>query len=834
MYQNILPSWGIFVNYGEGEYGGGVSFVDWDGDGWDDVSVCQNGNNPRFFKNNNGVLLEVESFFFNDEEIKQMCWVDFDNDGDKDLSVTSRLSSARIFRNDGGVLVEFTDESGILPSAYLTYGHSWGDYNNDGLLDLYICNYNYFDSVPNQCYHNNGDGTFTEVAESIGISDNANFSFQAVWLDYNEDGWQDLFVINDRTNSSNHLYRNDGGTFVNVTVETNLEEYIYSMSNTVGDYDNDGDFDIFVSNNPTGHLLHQQQDDGTFLEVGDAAGVATYDMGWASHWIDYDLDGWQDLHVNCSPFWGEAGQNKFYVNNQDGTFTYDVSMGFDNDFGWSQSSAVGDLNNDGVFDIMVVNDAPGQSKLWRSSTPTNNYLKVGVKGVISNRDGIGSKIVCSANGLHQMRYTYCGEGYLSQNSTREIFGLGELEMVDSLEITWLSGHVDKYYNIPVNQTITYVEGNSLSINLSDSNSPYICENDSILVSAPAGYASYEWSNGDTTQSTYSSSVENLHVTATTEFGIEAYSSIFTTILVAPLNVDLAMENVSCSGSADGYIEIDMSEFDNVTIEWSNDAQEALIDSLYVGQYTYQLTDSYGCITSGSVELTQPDPLVLNAESTDVSCFGLSDGAIAVNPSGAQGEFVVDWGGVDPQELPAGEYLVTIEDSLGCSLQQVITVNQPDEIVATLVVSDDTGLELGSATIEVEGGVEPYDIHWSNQDVGFNAYELPAGDYSVVVIDANGCELVIDFVVLNVSLSELDMHEVNLFPNPTANEVHITSKLPMVELRIYFNNGQFVTKKSINNSLKFDSSNHLESGNYIFEVLFIDGSLARTNVTIIAE
>jgi hypothetical protein len=834
-YQNVLPNWGIYIDFVTGEYGGGASLVDWDGDGWDDLSVCQNGTNPRFFKNYAGVFQEIEPFFENEGELKQMCWVDFDNDGDKDLSVTTHLAPTRIFRNEGGVLVDFTDDSGIVPTNYLTFGHSWGDYDNDGLLDLYICHYHYFESIPNQCYHNNGDGTFTDVASSIGVSDFANFSFQGVWLDYNEDGWQDLFVINDRLYSSNHLYRNDGGIFTDVTLDANLEQYIFSMSNTVGDYDNDGDFDIFVSNNPSGHLLHQQQDDGTFLEVADAAGVATYDMGWSAQWIDYNLDGWQDLHVNCSPFWSEQGQNKFYVNNQDGTFTYNVSMGFANDLAWSQSSAVGDVNHDGVFDIMVVNDAPDKCSLWLSSAPINNYLKVGLKGVVGNMDGIGSKIICYANDLEQMRYTYCGEGYLCQNSTTEIFGLGQAEVVDSLQITWLSGHVDMFYNIDVNQKIVFVEGSSLSIDLASNNSPFFCEGDSVLVTAADGYASYLWSNGDVTQSTYSSQAENLTVTAITDLGIQVVSTTFQTSMVYALDVSWSQQNVSCFGLSDGEISVDMSSFENVDILWLDGSQEPVLDSLYAGQYSAELIDSMGCATSILIEVVQPEPLQINTDSSDVSCFGWSDGSISVDPTGGQGTLVLDWDGADPAQLSAGEFLITLTDSVGCMLQELVTILQPEELVATLEVVDFTEVEAGSASIAVQGGLEPYEILWSNQDEGPNASNLDEGEYSVVVTDANGCALSIDFVVNYVSVSELNSISFNVFPNPASNSpIQITSKYPMAELRIYSSLGALVSQEQLNKSLACAVLSPLESGNYIYEVLFANGRVARTNVTIVAD
>ncbi|MFT5245394.1 MAG: hypothetical protein ACI9RU_001120 [Litorivivens sp.] len=834
-YQDVLPDWNINVSFAIGEYGGGVSLVDWNGDGLDDMSVCQNGSDPKFFQNVSGVLVEVEPFFSNDDELKQMNWVDFDNDGDKDLSVTTYLQPTRLFRNDGGDLNEITATSGIASTNHLTFGHSWGDYDRDGLLDLYICHYHYFESIPNQCYHNLGDGTFEEVASQIGISDFANHSFQGVWLDYNQDGWQDLFVINDRIPSSNHLYRNDGGTFTDVTLEANVEAFIFSMSNTVGDYDNDGDFDIFVSNNPSGHLLHQQQDDGTFLEVADAAGVATYDMGWAAQWIDYDLDGWQDLHVNCSPFWLEQGQNKFYRNNQDGTFIFDLSMGFDNDLAWSHSSAVGDVNNDGTFDIAVVNEFPDTSSLWLSSPGTNNYLKVGLEGVVSNRDGVGSKILCFANDLTQMRYTYCGEGYMSQNSTVEIFGIGEADIVDSLEITWLSGHVDIFYNIDVNQKRTFIEGSSMSIDLAASNSPYFCPGDTLSIAAPSGYSSYLWSTGDTSQITLSHIAEMLTVTATNEFGLVVVSEQFETNIVAPLQIIWNGIGPTCYAGMDGEIELDITLQEAEGLIWLNGSEGSSLDSLPAGQYSFLLTDSLGCLFEGLIELFEPEELLLNFNVMHVSCFGVEDGSIALEPSGGTGQIEIDWNGIDPSELGVGEYLVSVSDSMACSAQELIAIDEPDELVVEIIVFDADGFDLGSAQLDISGGTEPYDISWSNDDNGLNTDELDQGEYSALVVDENDCEVSVEFSIVNVGIDEANKTFFKIYPNPKIDgKVQIDSNSPMSELKIYSNLGITIFEENLGNVFRYISTVHLASGNYVFEIRYDDGSYSRSSVSVLSE
>lgn len=463
---------GLGYDSGVTYLGNGVSFCDFDNDGWDDITICSgNGNDLRFFKNISGTFSEVNlnlaSLVF---QTRQVNWVDIDNDGDKDLFVTSDTNGIRLFENDGNLnFQDITVSSGLPDNNLYTYGASWGDFDNDGSLDVFISNRDETTfSTQNYLYKNNGNNTFSDVSSSAGIHNTSNLSFCSAFFDYNNDGFQDIYVANDKSNNANVLYHNNGnGTFSDVSVVSNTDLTIDAMTTTIGDYNNDGWFDIYVTNNPGGNVLLLNNQDGTFTDVTSASGTEFNSVGWGAVFIDAECDTDLDLYVSGSmdgsiPSLISAA---FYENNGSGVFSIPNNVGFIGDEKPSHSNAIGDVNNDGLPDIVVNNNLNENLFLWRNETiTTNNWLKVKLEGTISNRDGIGSFIEISINGNKQYRYTLCGEGYLSQNSESEFFGLGAGTYVDYVKIKWLSGTEDILTNVTANQTLSVVEGSTLNVN----------------------------------------------------------------------------------------------------------------------------------------------------------------------------------------------------------------------------------------------------------------------------------------------------------------------------------------------------------------------------------
>jgi len=454
---------------------GGVSFCDFDGDGWDDLTFANSaGNSVKFFKNNSGTFSEITDLgvVFNTDKSLQVTWVDYDNDGDKDLFVVSHSDSNKLYQNDGSFsFTDVTFSSGINQNTIYAFGASWGDINNDGYLDVLIC---YRDqSEPNiyfnTLYQNDGDGTFTDVSASAGLdTTTGHLSFCSAFFDYDNDGWQDIYIANDKTDNNNIMYHNDGdGTFTDTSISTGTGIGIDAMSTTISDCNNDGFLDIYVTNTSSGNVFLQNNGDGTFTNIATANGTLMETIAWGSVFLDADCDMDTDLYVSSmitssNPLgWITSA---FYENQGDETFSIPApqSSGFDVDDKISYSNAIGDVNNDGYPDIVVVNRETNNF-IFKNDGGSNNYLKVKLEGTTSNKDGIGSWIQAYNNGDPQNRYTLLGEGFNSQNSNTEFFGLGTETVVDSLKVKWLSGTVDVLYNVSVNQTLSVLEGSTLSV-----------------------------------------------------------------------------------------------------------------------------------------------------------------------------------------------------------------------------------------------------------------------------------------------------------------------------------------------------------------------------------
>lgn len=466
-FQNMASELGIDVICGDTYLGNGISFFDYDNDGWDDVSVSSASNMPMvFYKNINGNFVQHNlNISGNMSQTRQINWVDIDNDGDNDLFVTSDNSGNRLFENTGNmILSEITEECGMLTNALNSFGASWGDYNNDGFLDVFISNRD--TAIPNILYKNNGDKTFTLVNNEAGLINTGTMSFCSAFFDYNNDGFQDIYVSNDKVIYANILYKNNGdGTFTDVSIESGTNIFIDAMSVTIDDYNSDGWMDIYVTNSSPGNVFLKNNGNGTFTDIALPSGTIFNSIGWGAVFLDADNDKDLDLYVS-SEYDGTVPNylsSAFYVNNNDDTFLLNNSV-IPNDYAKSFSNAIGDIDNDGYSEIVVNNIIHDNIFLWKNnSTATNNWLKVKLEGIQSNRNGIGSVIELSVGGQKQYRYTLCGEGYLAQNSVTEIFGVGNANSIDYIKVKWLSGIEDIIYDVNINQTIDIIEGATLSI-----------------------------------------------------------------------------------------------------------------------------------------------------------------------------------------------------------------------------------------------------------------------------------------------------------------------------------------------------------------------------------
>jgi len=467
-FQNNAISLGLLANTSTGNNLGGVSFFDYDNDGWDDITIaCKGGHPVRFFKNNSGTLIEEFYGMTITGHSKQVIWVDYDNDGDNDLFVTRLDGINLLFQNDGNFnFTDVTVAAGFSGFTILsTYGATFGDIDNDGHLDVFLSNKDVSGTLPNKLYRNNGNGTFTDISLSSGISLSGHLTFCASFFDYDKDGFQDIYMSNDRFVNTNILYKNNGdNTFTDVSAASGADIAANAMSTTISDFNYDGWLDIYITNTAEGNHLLKNNGDGTFDDIAVPAGLSFNSIGWGANFFDADND--TDLDLYVSSMIDDPNStlltSAFYECQNDQTYLLSTTSGFDNDEFKSFSNAIGDIDNDGFQDFIVANQAPDNHSLWQNQGGSNNWLKVKLEGTQSNKNGIGSWIEVYANNKLMYRYTVCGEGFLGQNSATEIFGIGTANTIDYVKVNWLSGIEDVITNVNPNQTLLVQEGSTLS------------------------------------------------------------------------------------------------------------------------------------------------------------------------------------------------------------------------------------------------------------------------------------------------------------------------------------------------------------------------------------
>ena len=472
-FSEVALSSGVDAYWGFGYTGGGgVSFADFDKDGDDDLSfTSQSGDDLRFYTNDGSgnFTLVDPPFVSNTYETKCINWIDWDNDGDKDLFVAAFGNPNRLYENDGNmVFTDITTSVGLPETIDYSMGSNFGDYDLDGFLDLYITNYgNTSPADTNVLYRNLGGAYFTDVTVEAGVSNYCDpvlgvdcdynpgrQSFCSIFFDYDQDGDQDLYVSNDRNVFENSLYENNGdGTFIDVSQATNSNVAIDAMNTGFGDSNGDGQFDLYITNvGLSAHLLYQSNTN-SFVDVAQQVGTYFNRIGWGGNFFDYDNDGDEDLYV-CAMEQSPGQPNAFYVNNGTGNYTepYRFTGGLGGiDHEVSHAVAVGDINSDGYQDMAVLHNGTANMHLWQNCESNSfNYLKLDLIGTNSNRDAYGTVVKVHSGNDIIIQQKASHRSYLAQNSDVLTIGLA-FNSLDSIVINWpYIGSDTVLYNADIN------------------------------------------------------------------------------------------------------------------------------------------------------------------------------------------------------------------------------------------------------------------------------------------------------------------------------------------------------------------------------------------------
>jgi hypothetical protein len=516
---------GLRFHHNSGAYGGkllpetlgsGCAFLDYDADGWQDILLINGMDWPghkkqrsslRLYRNDrNGTFTDVTHAAGLDLEMYGMGVAvgDYNNDGFPDILITC-VGQNRLFKNTGkGTFVDVTRSSGLGGREALSTSALWFDFDRDGLLDLFVCNYvkwspehDVFCSLDGKhksyctpeayrgetcwLFQNRGDGTFKDVTASSGIFDSSSKSLGVAMLDFDRDGWPDLFVANDT--QPNKLYRNNrNGTFKDVALETGIAfstegKARAGMGVDIADFDNSGSTGVAITNFDDEMIGLYRLTEGNYSDVATQSGVGTASkdkLGFGCVFLDPNLDGLLDLAVanghidetvrNIHGNVGYAQSPEVFLNTGKGKFR-DVASIIGAAFSQpkvGRGLAYGDFDRDGDVDLLMTTNN-GPAYLYRNDCLTGNKsVRFQLQGTISNRDAIGATVEVFAGDLYQSRLVKTGSSYLSQSELPVTFGLGKRSEIDRVVIHWPNGATEEHKNLAAGKSYKCLENKGIT------------------------------------------------------------------------------------------------------------------------------------------------------------------------------------------------------------------------------------------------------------------------------------------------------------------------------------------------------------------------------------
>jgi len=530
-FRNVADSAGIHFKHFHGtrtnqipeDMGSGAAWLDYDKDGWQDLFITNISGSLKISEKKENQSPAHSALYHNNGEgtftdvTRQagVIWhgdgmgvsaADYNNDGWTDLFLANRGHNVLFQNNGDGTFTDVTRKSGLYDFKGFWTNGSWGDYDRDGYLDLYVSGYLKYSNIgpnrltrrrnqqvpatlnpgpfppePNLLFHNNGDGTFTERAMDANVMNTGGKSLSSSWCDFNNDGWPDLLVANDMTQNKLFMNKKDG-TFLDIRTFSYLMKTRSSMGVAIGDVDQDMDMDIYITNwmsEENGLFINMQDQvkEGNmirFRDMADAYGVGKETMpmvAWGTGFYDFDNDTRLDLFVTNgstnpqkeNPEKLEPMSNQMYWNKG-------LNKGYMNvTKSWGKAltrklvgrgAAFADYDNDGDVDIFIVNHGGDGVLLKNDGGNRNNWLEISLTGKSRKPSPIGTRLQLYVNGTSFLREVGVQPSYLSGNSKVQHFGLNEYSKIDSLVIRWPDGTKQKFDDLPINEIVNIAEGKS--------------------------------------------------------------------------------------------------------------------------------------------------------------------------------------------------------------------------------------------------------------------------------------------------------------------------------------------------------------------------------------
>ena len=441
-----------------------VAWADYNNDNYQDVvvvpwnDICWPCTYPvLIYKNNGDGTFTREINAIGQEVIygNGAAWGDYDNDGKIDLYITRYFNTTNLlFHNEGnGTFSKVLNAGSIVTDALSSAGCSWGDYNKDGWIDMFVAN---GQGQNDALYKNNGNRTFTKINNDPIVLDAAE-SRSCSWGDYNNDTWPDMFVVT-YAGQSDMLYSNNGnGTFTRIFNSGTTNDALYGSGCSWSDYDNDGWLDLYVTNNNANNMLYHNERNGTFTLSGT---LPSFESGFSyiANWGDFDNDGWIDLFVPKRTVNGSNPLNALFKNVNGVGFTKITNDVIGLEGGACDAGAWTDYNNDGKLDIYIPNGSRNPlmaAYFYKNISTTGNYITLKLKGCNLNKSAIGARIKIVDGSTKIIREV--SGGNCTQNMLWQHIGLGNITNIDSVIVYWTTGNISKLSNVSANQLLTVDE-----------------------------------------------------------------------------------------------------------------------------------------------------------------------------------------------------------------------------------------------------------------------------------------------------------------------------------------------------------------------------------------